>query len=923
MTQAAQSGVEVIPDSALDGSVNDVFDATAARHPSRPAICDGARTLTYAEIAALVAAVAAAIDRIAAGEPGPIAILLHNEVRYAAAMLGALRACRAFVPLDATHPLERNRQIAGHAGAVAVISAGVLAAQARSLFKDWRQVVDLDALEMPDGAVPRDRPRADDIAWIGYTSGSTGRPKGVYQDHRGMLHGLRDIGRITRIGPDDRLALCYSPGLLAGTRMVLCALMYGACSDILPPAVLGAAGLAREIRARKTTLLRVVPTVVRRLAEEIAPGERLDSVRVVGLGGERVDWSDYDLVRRIFPPHTQLDVHISSTEAAAGYVGWIVDEKLRADAPRLPVGRVMADRSVTVIGDDGTPVAPGEIGEFVVSGRYVALGYWRNPELTARVFGTDPSDPRRRVLHTGDMGRIRPDGLFEFTGRKDQQIKLRGQRIEPGEIEAALRACSGVSDAAVIVRRKDKGAAHSLAAYVELQQGIQGMLPRHLQAMLGQRVPRHMVPGFVAIRALPRLPNLKIDRSRLARFDARHAQQVAERTSDPDVLKAIAAFERVLQVKGITADDSLASLGGDSLQAVKIALELERDFGVPIPIELFNPGRSVDGWVRNIAFSRRRQEALDKHLSERAQTAAAAADPSGRAGAIEELMNAGELDAARREALALKAAFPKLRFANTVLDVLKHLPAASADTPAFVDDRESEVQVIRRPGADTVMILFCGADHGIGVSPAAAHRWLGRLPASIVYLRDFKIASYLGGVPDLGPDRAATVAGLRKLVASLGARRVVCAGNSSGVYAALHYALDLDADAALGMAGRVNLTTEFNLFLRSAWQVNRLNKSFRGEMPDLREAWRGRQRPRVLLIYGDASWEDRLHAEYLREVPAVTLLPMQAHGGHNVAAELIRRGHFGTVFDWLMQPDRVSLPAVLAAPARKRARRPS
>jgi acyl carrier protein len=268
----------------------------------------------------------------------------------------------------------------------------------------------------------------------------------------------------------------------------------------------------------------------------------------------------------------------------------------------VPVGRPIPDRKLTIVDADGRPVAVGETGEIVVTSRHIALGYWRDPALTARAFGVDPADPQARVYRTGDLGRWRPDGLIEFVGRKDAQIKLAGHRIEPAEVESALMACTGVREAAVVVRRSEAGIPRSLAAYVVLEPGIRGLLPRHLSVMLKQRLPSSMIPAVIFIvDDFPRLASLKIDRVRLAAVDAAQTAGSGARLDGSLIDQVAAVFERVLGVRAATSEDNLASLGGDSLQAVEIALELERHFAVPLPVETFNAAQSIGELARWIA----------------------------------------------------------------------------------------------------------------------------------------------------------------------------------------------------------------------------------------------------------------------------------------------------------------------------------
>ncbi len=595
---------EPFPASALEGSICERFAAIANRFPCRLAIRDSAHSLTYAELAASADRVACALSA-AHATSGPIAILLRNDARFPAAILGALAAGRACVALDADHPLERNRRIAAHAGAAAVVSAAGLAAEARALFPENVPIVHVETLGEGVRHQSRTRQSPDDIAYIIYTSGSTGVPKGVFQNHRGVLHDILQSVNAAHISCADRIALFYTPSVIAGLRTMLTAILSGATVEVLRPAELGGSGLAREITARGVTVLRSSPTLFRHIVAALGPDARLDTVRLVSLGGERIDWTDFDVFRRGLPPNAKLSVHLGATECWTLHTHWYVDPALRNTHPHLPVGRSMPDRAVRVLREDGTPTKEGEAGEVVVSSRYIALGYWREPELTARSFASDPLDPLARLYHTGDLVRRLPDGLVQFVGREDQQIKLHGYRIELNEIEAALKACSGVSDAAVLLRCNEVGSPLALVGYVQLRTGERGLLPRHLLAMLGQRVPAYMMPAeIVLMEELPWLPNFKIDRKRLAQIDATQSAQRSDVENSPLVVELIQIFERLTKASGATSSDNLLSMGGDSLQAVQLALEIERRFQVTVPEAAHNSTRSIAEWANDIAAQR-------------------------------------------------------------------------------------------------------------------------------------------------------------------------------------------------------------------------------------------------------------------------------------------------------------------------------
>lgn len=585
---------EPFPVSALEGSIIDRFAAIAGRFSSRVAISDRARRLTYAELAILVDRIAAATVVASTSRPGPVAILLPNEICFPAAMLGVLASGRGFVPLDAGHPEERNRLIAARSGAAAVVSAGALAERVRSLFPRDLPVVDIDTVARVGGHKPSDRSTAEDLAFIVYTSGSTGTPKGAYHNHRNLLHDVMQQTNTLHLDHTDRVALQYSPTVVGAIREIMMTLLNGATLHILPPRDLQPEGLVRAIDERGITICRLVPTLLRRIAEVLGPDRRLGSVRVMGLGSQRVDWSDFDVFRRCCSPEAFLIVGIGATECGGNFCHWFVDDRLRTAGGRLPIGRILPDASVTIADDEGRPVAPGEIGEFVVASRYIALGYWADPELTARAFKVDPADAGIRIFRTGDMGRMRPDGLLEFVGRNDQQIKLRGHRIELGEIEFVLAGCDGIEDAAVVVRRDGAGLPRSLAAYVEPSRGNGDLRPRDLKSILWKRLPQYMIPATInLIDALPRLPNLKIDRTRLAQIDAARLAQMSVPIDDPLIAELVGIFELVLGDVKATPDDNISSLGGDSLQAVKVVLELETRFGIAIPVGVFESTQTI------------------------------------------------------------------------------------------------------------------------------------------------------------------------------------------------------------------------------------------------------------------------------------------------------------------------------------------
>jgi amino acid adenylation domain-containing protein len=932
------------------GSLVDRFDAVAAKLRSRPAISDAEGEWTYAELRHVQARIRSTLA-VSVRPQEVVAVLLPHDKRFAAALLGVLAAGCVCVPLDAEHPVERNRRIAAVAGAVAVITVARLAASAAELFPKGR-VLDFDELATRTASPPQGGPGPGDAAYVIYTSGSTGNPKGVYWDHRSMVYDVEQNVSAMGIGPGDRVAMFYSPSVFGGMRTCLTTLLSGASGHVLSIAD-GASSLAREIRVRQLTVLRSSPALLRHIVDALGPDEQLDSVRLALIGGDRITWNDFDVFRRACRADAAFGVHLGATECSI-HTEWLVDERVRTAGSRLPVGRPLPERSVQLLGADNQPVPDGEIGECVVASRFIARGYWKDPQRTAQAFSVDSADGTIRVYRTGDLAVRRPDGLIEYIGRRDEQIRLAGRRVEPGEIEAALRSCDGVRDGAVVARLTSDGATRAIVAYVERLPGARGLLSRHVKAMLLARVPRHMVPAQVMfLERLPRLSTLKIDRVALARIDADVCASAVASADDPVVHEVIAVIEETLGVQGATGEDTLASLGGDSLQALTVLARLESRLGLRLPLDQLEAAPSIADLARSITAllarrrearaaagtvrpQRRRAEALprlhrasvDSWRDAAEQVLQAAREPRGPGdpnvlsidrnsvgtwlSGVEAMLQAGAIEAARSELAAFGGVHPDFEFAQTLRRILSNLPAEDARTAAFADDGSDVQLVVHHPRADTLCLVFAGHNHSFGLPTPILHRWLGRLPAHIVYLRDFRRCHYLQGLQAFGEGRAATLAALDHIRRELRVTRLVCWGHSSGAIAALQYGLELSAEAVVSVSGPINFTRDFNVYLRWSWLASRLRRIAAQSLTDIRQAWLERQRvPRTLLVYGDNYWDDRLQADYLRGIPSITHLPIENHADHHAVREIVRRGWYPKLLEWLVVGE-CPLPALIA-----------
>ena len=508
-------------------------------------------------------------------------------------MLGVLAAGRAYVVIDADSPTERRALIISQTGACAIIVNCAAITNDPAFLLPELPIIDVDDLSWPERPVHGLRHHPDDMAAIYFTSGSSGQPKGVALSHRSILHWVQSFTAAAGITCADRMLSVFSASVSASHRSIFGALLNGGSLHILPPLDVGVIGLVQQVRARGITVYHSVPALLRRIADCLGPGERLATVRIAHVGGDRVDWTDVDECRRCFSPDVLIYSTLSSTEAGP-FLFWFVDDALRDTTTCPPVGRAAPGWKVMIVDDEGQPTPEGDIGDIVVAGRFIALGYWHGPKLGVLAFPGDPADPKGRVFEGGDRGRRRPDGLIEFVGRNDQQIKLHGYRIEIDEVELATRKCAGVKDAAIAVRRGEFGVPQAMAAYVEPSPGAEAISSRSLRLQLTKYLPRHMISAtFHVVEQLPRLSNLKIDRIRLARIDANRVEQIVNTADEPLISDVIQIFELVLGEVGATGEDSVSSLGGDSLQMVKVAIELENHFGIAIPPDIFESLQTI------------------------------------------------------------------------------------------------------------------------------------------------------------------------------------------------------------------------------------------------------------------------------------------------------------------------------------------
>ncbi|MFJ4412923.1 amino acid adenylation domain-containing protein [Streptomyces sp. NPDC088925] len=566
-----------------------LFRARAARTPDAPAVI-GARgeVLSYAELAARADRFAAGLRRAGVREGDHVGVCLRRGPDLLAAFLGVWLAGGTYVPIDPHHPAARIAAVLADTGQPPVVTeagtATSLPGGVRPLFTDTFAEPPADAGHPADAAsrgaegAVEFHADAERPAYVLHTSGSTGRPKGVLVPHGGIANRVRWLAR--RLRPGDRMLLKTTVGFDAAGLELFAPLVAGATVVLAPEgAERDPAALLRTVGEHRVTVLQGVPSVYRRLVEE--PGwEHATALRLLFSAGEPLH---AELCRALSEraPGAEIWNTYGPTEASVDITEHRWDPE--RDTGAVPIGRPIGNMRVVVLDRAGHPVPLGVPGELHAGGVGLALGYLGRPGQTAERFVPDPHRPGARLYRTGDRVRWRADGVLEYLGRLDQQVKVNGVRIEPGEVEAALAAHPWVR-AAVVAATPDGSGGHRLVAWVQSRGEPLGA--RELRAFLRRSLPDPLVPGaFVPVTEFPLTPNGKIDRSALPD----PADAAAEGPLVPVRTPAERAVaEEWARLTGTPADEIGAThnffqLGGSSLMLNRLSAGLSQAAGRHIP----------------------------------------------------------------------------------------------------------------------------------------------------------------------------------------------------------------------------------------------------------------------------------------------------------------------------------------------------
>ncbi|HVH13147.1 MAG TPA: amino acid adenylation domain-containing protein [Longimicrobium sp.] len=593
-------------EGGADLSVHRRFEAAARRLPDAPAAVWQGRALSYGELNGMANRLARVLRRRGVGPDARVAVAMERGPELPVALLAVLKAGGAYVPVDPDYPAERIRYVVRDSGAALVLThapaearvagAGV---EVLSLDLDDETLGGEDASDLPDD------PPSDALAYVIYTSGSTGRPKGVGVSHRSLAGHCGAVAARFGLGGADRVAQISSIGFDISVEEMFPTWATGGAVVFRPADVPSfGAGFLRWLEAERITVLDLPTAFWHAWVSDLAArGEGPPaSVRLVVVGGEKAQRTMLAEWRRIAPGVRWLNSY-GPTEAT---VTATVHEPGAAAEGEIPIGLPIAGARTFILSDVLRPVPAGEAGELVLGGGGVARGYLGRPALTAERFVPDPfaAEPGARMYRTGDRARTRPDGELEFLGRMDEQVKVAGFRVEPGEVEAVLAEHPEVAGAAVVAREFD-GVGTRLVAYAVPRAGSE-VDAVGLRRWMRERLPGWLVPSAVLLlEALPLTAHGKVDRRALPAPAELDPLPVGSTEPAEGTEREVArAWCEVLGLARVGAEDDFWELGGHSLLGMQVLSRIRQRLGVELPVRALFDAPTVAALAARIDAAR-------------------------------------------------------------------------------------------------------------------------------------------------------------------------------------------------------------------------------------------------------------------------------------------------------------------------------
>lgn len=583
-----KTGLSKFDKRRLERAVCTHFEEQVRKHPEQPALKTHRIALTYKELNQAANRIARVIVQRCGAGSQHVAVLASDDAHIIAAIIGILKAGKVFIVLDPSHPQTRNLHLFNHAEAALVITDTENSEAALRLCGDEEPLI-IQAIppsisaENLGLAISADAP-----ASIVYTSGSTGEPKGVLLNQSTLLAWALVFAQGVENTPSDRVCTVAAHTSAHFVLSMLRTLLNGATSCPFQFREEGPTRLAAWLRDERITVYTSTPSVFRTFAQSLS-NEEFPSLRLLRLGGERVLVQDFELFKKHFAPPCKFVNGIGATEVGPFRECFVTHDAVIKEKV-MPSGYPLWGKDVLLLDDEGREVETGSVGEIVVRSRYLATCYWREPDLTGAAFTPDPAGSGARIYRTGDLGCLADDGCLYCLGRKDRQVKIRGNRVELAEVEIALRGLDGIRDAAVTAQQNSRGDA-VLVGYV-VPAVIPGPSTLALRGALRKLLPEHMVPPiWVMLESLPVNSHGKVDYQALPAPKTDRAYIPPRDAGEERLCKL---WEEILGVERVGIRDDFVEIGGDSLSAARLMAEIEVHFGQHVPISALLETRTVE-----------------------------------------------------------------------------------------------------------------------------------------------------------------------------------------------------------------------------------------------------------------------------------------------------------------------------------------
>ncbi|MFN7949388.1 MAG: amino acid adenylation domain-containing protein [Blastocatellia bacterium] len=605
--------------------LHQLFEAGAAAAPHAIAVICGDERITYGELNARSNQLAHFLIKAGVGPETMVGVCVERSPEMIVALLGVLKAGGAYVPLDPNYPAERLKHMLSEAAPPVLLTQAHLKSQISNL-KSELQMICLDAdwplIAQESAAQPESAVTSDNLAYVIFTSGSTGKSKGVLVTHGNVVNAWaawEEAYQLSSLRCHLQMANFSFDVFTGDLTRALCS---GASLVLCPTELLlDPERLLQLINTTEVEAAEFVPAVIRPLLEYLErTGQRLQRMKLMVVGSDMWQMDEYERLRRVCGPHTRVISSYGVTEATIDSTFFEATENSRSGP--VPIGRPFANTQIFILDAQQQPVPVGVSGELYIGGAGVTRGYLNRADLTAQKFiswsvvsgqwsvvssnGQRTTDNGQRLYRTGDLARYRVDGLIELLGRADQQVKLRGYRIEPAEIEAALALHPAVQAVAVVAREDEPGDKRLVAYLVPRTAQTE---PGELRRFLKDQLPDYMIPSaFVRLETLPLTPNGKLDRRALPKPDEtgleRRSDYVAPRTrveeKTADILAGLLKLER------IGVNDNFFELGGHSLLATQVVSRIRDAFHIEMPLRVIFESPVVSGlaaWITHAITS--------------------------------------------------------------------------------------------------------------------------------------------------------------------------------------------------------------------------------------------------------------------------------------------------------------------------------